>query len=126
MPAPRPGCIRERGDGIGRIIAHDGQMGAARGQAGCEDLKAPAHEPEPVEGPEAAADQSIVEDEQWRNAIARCGRGEQGRVVVHPEVAPEPDDGSRHCDQARPRRFSRTTWRSCVRPVSNPASLIER
>ena len=74
-----------------RLIAaaHVAQLGVERGEAVEQVLRA-------VGRPEAALHEPRVEDEERHDVLVLAQRGGQRRMVVHAQVATEPDDGGHH------------------------------
>ena len=80
---------------LGPALADD-ELAAALAQRLAQLGEAAVEEPRAVGGREAPFEQARVEHEDGHHAIALAVGGGQGRVVVHAEVAPEPDEGGAH------------------------------
>ena len=116
-------------DPLRRAVAHH-QAAAARAQRVVEGLEAGAQEAQPRRrAVVAAAQQRRVEDEQADDG-AGVGRRAQGRMIGHPQVAPEPDQrrgaGAHALSSSRVRRWRSTKAASSRRPTSGPARAPNR
>jgi hypothetical protein len=56
----------------------------------------------PVRAAGAAVEQGAVDHEHRDHLVGGVQGGQQGRVVGHPQVAAEPDDGTAGHDRAAP------------------------
>lgn len=82
---------------LGLAVPH-GQRRAELAQAGVEVGQALQQELRARRRGVAPVQQPVVEEEDWDHPALR-GRGVQGRVIVHPQVASEPDDvGGGHAE----------------------------
>jgi hypothetical protein len=84
---------RQRGQLLLRPALADHEVGAALAQRLAQLRQAAVQEPRAVGGREAPAQQPPVEHEHGHDAVALAVRGCQRRVVVHAQIAPEPDEG---------------------------------
>ena len=109
------------GDGRHDVLeapdAHD-QPAAALAQLAVERPQAVEQVLRAVGRAEAPAEQAGVEHEQRHDLVVLAQRGDERRVVVHPQVAPEPDDGRHHHGLRRARRLGSPPWPT--RPCSGP------
>ena len=110
---------------LGRAAAHD-QVAPPLAQRLPQLAQRLEQEPRPGVGREAPAEQPIVEHEGRDHPLGAAGRGRQGGVVVHAQVAAEPDDrGARHHPRIR-RRDARRSHVDLVRCRSSGTSHCSR
>ena len=79
---------RDLGHDVGRVAPHDEQLPAERG---VEVAQRAVEEGAP--GRAGRVEQRRVEHEQRQAPARPLGGGQEHRLVAHPQVAPEPDDG---------------------------------
>jgi len=102
----------ERGQlALGGPVA-DHQSAAALAQRCVDVAQALEHELRPGARGVAAVEQAVVQAEHTHDALRGVERGAQRGVVVHAQVAPEPDDGRHHPESTR-RRAARLSARRC-------------
>ena len=87
--------LGERDELAFRLAAGEHEVPAALLQRLAQLLQALEHELRARAGGVPAVQQRVVEHEHRHHALARVERGAQRRVVVHAQVAPEPDEGGR-------------------------------
>ena len=83
---------RQRGQLLLRQALADDEVGAALAQRLAQLGEATVQEPRAVGGRETPAQQPLVEHEHRHDAVALAVRGGQRRMVVHAQIAPEPDE----------------------------------
>ena len=91
----RAALARERRQLVLGPPCADDEVGAALAQRGAQLGEAAVQEPRAVGGREAACEQPRVEHEDRHDAVALAVRRGEAGVVVHAQVAPEPDEGGR-------------------------------
>ncbi len=88
----RAGLLGQRGQLARRVArAHD-EVRAAPAQRRPQFFEAAEQEAAARPGLEAAVEQGVVEHEHRHDVLGSAGGGGQRRMVVHAQIAPEPDD----------------------------------
>ncbi len=85
---------RDRGNDDPRVTGADDQIRADGPEGRAEGPDRLQQEPGSIRGREASVQQRRVDDVQGNDPIRQLQGTGQGRVVVKPEIAAEPDDGS--------------------------------
>jgi len=87
-----PGLARELDERARRVAVAHAQRSATLAQRVVQRTQAAEHERRPRAAREAPVQQPVVEHEDGHDALVLVGRGHQRGVVVHAQVAPEPED----------------------------------